>query len=197
MSNLLIKVLKETHRWIYVMICYFPGYVGVLVRCFYFKKFLKKAGSKLSIGIGVEVTGYENIEFGNRIVIAKNSSVYAHNKGKVIIGDNLGMNTNACIGAADGGCIIIGNNVMIAQNVVLRACDHNFSNPDIDMCNQGYNVGTIKIGDDCWIAANAVITRNVTIGAHSIIAAGAVVTKDVEPYSVVGGVPAKLIRMRK
>lgn len=197
MSNLVKIIGKEIGRWGYFFVCYFPGYAGVVLRGFYFRALLKKTGNKLMFGTGVEITGFKNIEMGSRIAIAKNSSIYAHNNGKVIIGDNLGMNTNACIGAADGGCIIIGDNVMIAQNVVLRACDHSFKDPDIAMCDQGYNTGTIKIGDDCWIAANAVITRNVIIGAHSIVAAGAVVTSDIEPYSVVGGVPAKLIRMRK
>ena len=54
----------------------------------------------------------------------------------------------------------------------------------------------IEFGDDVWICANSVITRNVTIGEHSIIGAGPVVTRDVAPYSVVGGVPAKLIKTR-
>ena len=162
----------------------------------YFKGKFKKCGSPLILGTGIEITGFENIELGNDTSISKNSSIYAHD-GKVMIGNNLGMNTNACIGAADGGSIIIGNDVMIAQNVVIRASDHEFSNPDIAMCRQGHTGGQIIIGNDCWIAANAIITRNVTIGDHSIISAGAVVTSDVEPYSIVGGVPARLIRKRK
>ena len=56
--------------------------------------------------------------------------------------------------------------------------------------------GEIIIGDGVWIGANVVVTRNVTIGAHSIVAAGAVVTRDVEPYSIVAGVPATLVRRR-
>lgn len=53
------------------------------------------------------------------------------------------------------------------------------------------------IEDDVWIGANAVIVDGVTIGAHSIVAGGAVVTKDVAPYSIVGGSPAKLIKDRR
>jgi acetyltransferase-like isoleucine patch superfamily enzyme len=56
--------------------------------------------------------------------------------------------------------------------------------------------GTVKIGHDVWIGQNVVIMDNITIGNGAIIAAGAIVTKDVLPYSIVGGVPAKLIRMR-
>lgn len=189
------RIGSEIDRWVYAFISFFPGYLGVKLRGGYFKYKIEKAKGPLIFGTGVEITGYENIELGNLTCIAKNSSIYAHG-GQVVIGNNLGMNMNACIGAADGGCIIIGNDVMIAQNVVIRASDHAFSNPTMPMCKQGHTGGKIVIGNDCWIAANAVITRNVTIGDHSIIAAGAVVTSDVEPYSIVAGVPAKLVRKR-
>ena len=54
----------------------------------------------------------------------------------------------------------------------------------------------VKIEDDCWIAANSIILAGVTIGKGSVIAAGSVVTKDVPAYSVVAGVPAKIIKSR-
>jgi galactoside O-acetyltransferase len=64
------------------------------------------------------------------------------------------------------------------------------------MNKQGHSGGTIVIVDDVWIGSNTTITRNVRIGSHSIVGAGAVVTKDVDPYSIVGGVPSKLIKYR-
>ena len=106
------------------------------------------------------------------------------------------MNTNCCISAAEKGEIIIGKNVLIAQNVVIRASNHNFTNLALPINKQGHTPGIIIIGDDCWIAANAVITSGVVIGSHSIVGAGAVVTSDIEPYSVIGGVPARLIKKR-
>jgi acetyltransferase-like isoleucine patch superfamily enzyme len=54
----------------------------------------------------------------------------------------------------------------------------------------------VIIGDGCWIGANVTILKGVTIGAGSVVAAGAVVTKSCAPYSIIGGVPAKLIKMR-
>lgn len=195
MSKFFNTIGYEIGRWVYAFISFIPGSLGVKARSLYFRLKIKKATGPLLFGTGVEITGYENIVLGKYIGVAKNSSIYAHG-GKVIIGDNLGMNMNACIGAADGGYIQIGNNVMIAQNVVIRASDHEFGNIEIPMCKQGHTGGKIVIGNDCWIAANAVITRNVTIGDHCIIAAGAVVTSDVEPYSIVAGVPARLIRKR-
>ena len=112
------------------------------------------------------------------------------------MGDNISSNSNTCIGAANGGEIIIKNNVLIANNVVIRATDHAFESVKKPIIKQGHNGGKIVIGEDCWICANVVITKGVIIGDHSVVAAGSVVTKDVEPFSVVGGCPAKLIRKR-
>ena len=123
------------------------------------------------------------------------SLLYAHN-GFLQIGNNVSINSNTQLGAADNGKIIIGNNVLIGPNVVLRASNHVHNSSEIPMIEQGHTGGEIIVEDDVWIAANCVITRNVKIGAHSIVAAGAVVTRDVEPYSIVGSEPAKLIRKR-
>lgn len=195
MARLLKKIVREILTWFNFIVSYIPGYTGLLIRELVIKRKIKKSGNRISIGIGVEITGYENIELGNNINIVKYGSIYAHNA-TLKIGNNFCMNSNSCIGAADGGEIVIGNNVIIAQNVVLRASDHEFKDINIPIKEQGHTGGKIIIGDDCWIGANVVITRNVTIGSHSIVAAGAVVTKDVEPFSIVGGVPARLIRKR-
>jgi galactoside O-acetyltransferase len=61
---------------------------------------------------------------------------------------------------------------------------------------QGHDAGTIVIEDNVWLAANVTVVGGVRIGRGSVIAAGAVVTSDIEPYSIAGGVPARLIRRR-
>jgi len=173
-----------------------PGFSGTLIRRLYFKSRIKICGKNLSVDRSVMITGFKNIKLGDHIQVSINSSIHAHKGGKIIIGDRFGMNTNSTIGAADGGEIIIGNDVMIAQNVVIRASDHEFKDIHIPISQQGHRGGKIIIGNGCWIAANVVITANVEIGEHSIVAAGAVVTSNIEPYSIVGGVPAKLLRKR-
>jgi len=174
----------------------FPGRAGFVLRQAFFKIRVKKSGKNLRVGIGVEIKGGENICVGSNINIMKYTSFYANDKGKIRVGDNIGINSNTCIGAANGGEIIIKNNVIIANNVVIRAADHAFESVKKPIIKQGHNGGKIVIGDDCWICANVVITKDVTIGDHSVVAAGSVVTHDVEPFSVVGGNPAKLIQKR-
>lgn len=84
---------------------------------------------------------------------------------------------------------------MIGPNVVIRAADHGLSK-DILIRKQQHIGGIIIIEDDVWIGSNAVILKDVKLGKGCVIAAGAVVTKDVEPYTIVGGVPAKKIAER-
>jgi galactoside O-acetyltransferase len=197
MFNKIFRIIKlEIFNFFILFITRIPGLTGMLIRRFYLKRKVKFIGKNLSIDSSVIITGFENIQLGYDVQISNHSSLYAHNYGKIIIGDRFGMNTNSTIGAADGGEIIIGNDVMIAQNVVIRASDHEFKDIQIPISQQGHRGGKIVIGDGCWIAANVVITANVVIGEHSIVAAGAVVTSNIEPYSIVGGVPAKLIRKR-
>lgn len=94
------------------------------------------------------------------------------------------------------GKIVIGNDCSIAPNCVLRASNHTFTSIEIPIREQGHTYGEIVVEDDVWIASNCVVTANTRIGKGSIIGAGSVVTKNVEPYSIMGGVPAKLIKKR-
>ena len=171
-----------------------PGRVGRLSRRHMYKCFLR-AGSDLNIDTGVTIRGFSNIEVGNNVSIMSQSFLYA--KDAVLkIGDNFSMNTNSCLGANEGR-IYIGDNVLISQNVVVRASNHSHDSVDIPIKNQGHKYGAIHFEDGVWIGANSVIVADVTIGKHSIVGAGAVVTKDVMPFTIVGGVPAKIIQHRK
>lgn len=97
------------------------------------------------------------------------------------------------------GCyqeIRIGQNVMIAQAVAIQDNDHTFDRRDIPMVQQGLVCAPVEISDDVWIGHGAVVLKGVRIGPGAIVAAGAVVTRDVGPYEIVGGVPAKVIGHR-
>jgi acetyltransferase-like isoleucine patch superfamily enzyme len=101
------------------------------------------------------------------------------------------------VGVRDGGPITIGNQVHIAPHVMMFAASHKFADTDIPICKQGVEAAPITIEDDVWVAGNVVITAGVRIGHGSVIGAGAVVTKDIPPWSVAVGVPARVIRTRK
>jgi acetyltransferase-like isoleucine patch superfamily enzyme len=110
--------------------------------------------------------------------------------GDVIIGDHtrVGLH-NTIIGPVD-----IGSHVNLAQGITVTALNHNFSDANKRIDEQGVSTSPVTIEDDVWIGANTVILPGVTIGEHCVVAAGAVVTKDVPPHSLVAGVPAKVIK---
>lgn len=95
------------------------------------------------------------------------------------------------------GKVTLGDYVRIAPGVKIIGTNHGHADPDTPIYKQPHTSKGIVIEDDVWIGANAVIVDGVTIGSHSIVAGGAVVTKDVAPYSIVGGSPAKLIKDRR
>lgn len=106
----------------------------------------------------------------------------------ITVGEDVFFNSGCRL--QDQGGITIGDRVLVGHNVVMATLDH-----DLDPSKRSTLHGApIVIGNDVWIGANATITKGVTIGDGSVVAAGAVVTKDVPPRTIVGGVPAKVIR---
>lgn len=190
------KILKLLFQIYISILSSIPTEIGKRLRYIAYKPLFKRVNGYVSIDSGVTILGFENIELGNNVTFMKNSYIYAHDEGVLKIGNNFTMNSNSQLGASFGK-IIIGNDCAIAPNCVLRAANHTFDNPDIPFREQGHRYGEITIEDDVWISSNCVITANTRIGKSSIIAAGSVVTKDVEPYAVMGGIPAKIIKKRK
>jgi len=112
------------------------------------------------------------------------------------LGSNSGIGIRAQIWGVDMGELIMGDNVMMAPEVIILTLGHRHDNIEAPMCSQGGYATKVTIEDDVWIGIRAIVLPGVKIGKGSIVGAGAVVTKDVLPYSVVGGVPAKVIKMR-
>ena len=106
----------------------------------------------------------------------------------ITIGKNVFLNTSCHF--QDQGGITIGDGTLIGHNVVLATLNHD----EAPERRQHTYPAPIVIGKNVWIGANATVTPGVTIGDGAIVAAGAVVTKDVPPMTVVGGVPAKIIK---
>lgn len=107
-----------------------------------------------------------------------------------------GFSINEGCSFVPGGIISIGKNVRIASKCCFVASDHVYSRTDIPIKNQGYNNEDIIIHDDVWIGVNTTILKGVTINEGAIVAAGSLVTKNVPKFSIVAGVPSKIISKR-
>ena len=114
---------------------------------------------------------------------------------KLDIGNDVVLARSVLITTSGG--VTIGNRVLVGYGAKILSADHRIPDDPLESIYfSGHVCKPVVIEDDVWICANAVIVAGVRIGRGSVVAAGAIVTKDVESYSIVGGVPAKLIRKR-
>ena len=113
----------------------------------------------------------------------------------LVLGDNVGIGSNSFFGCAGG--ITIGNDTILGNFVSMHSENHNYSDRKIPIRSQGVNSKGIKIGTDCWIGAKVTILDGVNLGDGCIVVAGAVLTEgSYPPFSILGGVPAKIIKER-
>jgi acetyltransferase-like isoleucine patch superfamily enzyme len=143
------------------------------LRGWHYGGLLHRAGANLRVAQGVRINNPAMVAVGYNCYLGDGVQLYPWNER-----------------------ITIGSNVLIAAGVRIITRKHGFSDMEHPISEQGYTNAPIVIKDDVWIGFNAVILPGVTIGRGSIIGAGAVVTKDVAPYSIVGGVPARLLKKR-
>ncbi len=161
-----------------------------------------RTGRGLNLEEGCEIVGLSKrgITFGEHCTVGRFATIRPTNVLLAEAGEGLRMGDNSNIGPYSyigcSGYTEIGASVMMGPRVSLLAENHNFDRDDCPIRDQGVTRGFIRIEDNCWIGAGATILPNVTIGKGAVVAAGAVVTHDVPHDSVVGGVPAKIIRSR-
>jgi acetyltransferase-like isoleucine patch superfamily enzyme len=108
------------------------------------------------------------------------------------IGDNVGIGEFAYIGGSGG--VFIGSDTIVGQYFSVHPENHNFNDRSQLIREQGVTRSGITIGDGCWIGAKVTMTDGAKVGRHCVIAAGSVVTESFPDYSLIGGVPARLIR---
>ena len=137
----------------------------------------------------MDVLPWNRFEIGNYSTIEDFSTVN-NGVGDVIIGSDVIIG----LGNVIIGPVKIGDAVILAQNVAVSGLNHSYEDIHTRIRDQTVSTLPITIEDDCWIGANAVITAGVTIGKHCVIAAGSVVTKDIPPYSIAVGNPARVIK---
>lgn len=149
-------------------------------------------GSKIYGSVRMDTPPYRRFTIGRDSVIESFSCIN-NAVGDVVIGDKTRIGLHCTI----IGPVTIGNNVNLAQGIVVTALNHNFTDCTKRIDEQGISTKEVTIGNDVWIGANATILPGVTIGRHCVVAAGSVVTKDVPDYTVVGGVPARVMKKLK
>jgi maltose O-acetyltransferase len=120
--------------------------------------------------------------------------VYFGKGHKISIGDYSGIGERSILGQTDE--ITIGDNVLTGPELMIFTQNHHFGDRNVPIRMQGGVPAPVVIENDVWIGARVIILAGVTIGTGSVVGAGSVVTKDVAPYSIVGGVPAKVIGQR-
>ena len=114
---------------------------------------------------------------------------------KLTIGERVTINENSYLECKGG--VVIGNDVMVGHDVSILSNTHNFNEIGVPMNLQGETSKSVIIGNNVWIGAKATILLGITIGDNAIIGANSLVNKDVPEGAIVGGVPAKVIRMRE
>ena len=141
------------------------------------------------------------VRLGDGVTIGRGASIRPSSYYGGDLGEGAEIGRGSAIGAFSwigcSGFVQIGEDVMLGPRVVVIPENHRFDDLERSIEDQGVERFGVVIEDDCWIGTNATILAGVRIGRGSIVAAGAVVKDDVAPYSIVGGVPAKLIKWRK
>lgn len=146
-------------------------------------------GSKIYHSVRMDTPPYRRFWLGRRSVVESYCCVN-NAVGDVVIGDYTRIGIHCTV----IGPVCIGSHVNLAQGITVTALNHIFKDSSRRIDEQGVSTKPVVIGDDVWIGANAVILPGVTIGSHCVVAAGAVVTKDVPNHTLVGGIPAKVIK---
>lgn len=155
-----------------------PRKAGQRIKTAINKRLLRTCGTDVRFGANVDIT-WHNCSIGNDVYIGKNATFLCADA-PLEIGDHVVFGPNCTIITGDHRIDIVGK--YMSQVTVAE------KKPENDL--------PVKLQGDNWIGANSVILKGVTIGFGAVVAAGAVVAHDVPPYSIVGGVPARVISMR-
>lgn len=175
-------------------------------------------GERVKIGENVEIVGFPgNIHLGKRVVIGDGARlVCTDEQSSIVIGPSTVIQPRAILETGPGGrielglknsvnpfCVLYGYGglktgeyVRIATHTVIIPANHVFDDPETPITRQGLSKKGITIGNDVWIGCNCSILDGVHIADGCVIAAGSVVNRNVQANSVVGGVPAKLLKIR-
>jgi acetyltransferase-like isoleucine patch superfamily enzyme len=191
---------------------------GVKLRNLLYRTIFPQIGSSVYIQDGVEFISTDAIKIGNGVYIFKGARIdgKGHESNRIHLENGVILERNVIIGALNNtfihigqdtfigpsvsimgpGDIKIGKHCLIAAHTAMYANNHNFADLTEPIKYQGITCKGIVIEDDCWLGHGVKVLDGVTIGRGSVIGAGAVVTKDIPPFSVAVGIPARVIKSR-
>jgi acetyltransferase-like isoleucine patch superfamily enzyme len=191
---------------------------GPKLRNLVYPQIFSHMGKPIYIQDGVEFLGASAIEIGNGVYIFKGVRLdgQGHPNNKICLGNGVAIERYVDIGCLDNTCISIGDETFIAPNVCIAgpgnikigkycmiashsgiyANSHKFTSLTQPIKHQGVTRQGIVIEDDCWLGHGVTVVDGVTIGKGSVIGAASVVNKDIPPYSVAVGIPARVIKSR-
>ncbi|PKB42609.1 acetyltransferase-like isoleucine patch superfamily enzyme [Cellulophaga sp. RHA19] len=151
----------------------------------------------LDNNVFINALSEKGIRFGDNVTISRNctlicTGVISHKGVGITIGNDTGINSYCYLGGQGG--IEIGDNVIIGPQVKIFSENHNFSDGATIIKNQGVTRLGVRIENDCWIGSGATILDGVVLKKRTVVAAGSVVNQSFEGNSLIGGIPAKLIK---
>ncbi len=166
--------------------------------------------------VDLVLAGESTLSLGNDVFIPRTVQIRGNDRGRIIIGDSVSIESWARLAVAHDATLKVGNRVGIGPYNIFNAFDdltvgdETMFGPfvNINCADHGIELGKpmreqmgtyapVTIGRDCWLGALVVVLKGVTIGDGAVIGAGSVVTRDIPPYTIAAGVPAKVIRERE
>ena len=155
---------------------------------------LAAVGENVVIEHGALIIKPERVRVGSNVYIGHYAILRGYDTNDLVIGNDTWIGQLSYINSAGG--VTIGSRVGIGPCVKMMSSEHREEGRDVPVLLSDLEFARITVEDDCDIGIGAVILPGITVGRGSIVGAGAVVTKDVEPYSIVAGVPARKIGER-
>lgn len=170
------------------------GIIDSLMRRTIFRAGARKCGSNLQVGAQVGFRHVESFEIGDNVFIGAGAYIQGRHDGRCVIGDHVWIGPQAFLDARD---LIIGSHVGWGPGAKILGSEHTGQPIDQPIIATDLEIRPVRIGSWADIGTGAVILPGVRIGRGAVVGAGAVVVSDVEPFSIVAGVPARFIRWRE
>jgi acetyltransferase-like isoleucine patch superfamily enzyme len=132
------------------------------------------------------------LELGEGVLLEPGVWITAPGDARVRIGAGTFLNRNVMVASHE--LVEIGAHCMLANGCFVSDANHRFDDPELPVTWQGFDTkGPTRIGENCWLGVGVVVTSGVTIGERCVIGSNSVVTRDIEPFSIAAGAPARVL----